>query len=297
MGSKADANDYYREQKRLVEKAQKYAENKAIYDKARLQAARLSNAGVMGVPQVGKQMSEKDRNQYIARMDKLAAENPEKLASAMQAKNPGAEAKAGVVAGKPTLNNPAGTPINDRFQNLTAEGFDKLERARIANRTEADVRSKAMTGEVVQTPYGPVASLPPKEKDWQQELVARFPEIGKEGTPENLAFVQAFKSGGADPTKAHEIASGIYNRRTVANNNTQPGNVDLSGSCSIQTGKLQLLQEQSPERPCQPLFFQRRQLLGICQFLKRRPRVERAPLLPRSFLRNKLELCLQRPRI
>lgn len=119
----------------------------------------------------------------------------------------------------------------------------------------------AGTGEIAQTPYGPVSSRLPspgeflaKAKtsstgitrypmsaasdrwgtDWQHKIVADHPEVGQEGTPENKAFVAAMKS---NPTaNPWTVAQSVYGGSTghpspaLAAKPTGPSEFDEAGA-------------------------------------------------------------------
>jgi hypothetical protein len=78
--------------------------------------------------------------------------------------------------------------------------------------SDAATKAAAGTGQVVQTPYGTASSRMVKAgtpenaavvtdtgvqrepRDWQRELVAKYPAIGVAGSPENKAFVERYKA-------------------------------------------------------------------------------------------------------
>lgn len=102
----------------------------------------------------------------------------------------------------------------------------------------SDVAAAAGTGRNVTTPYGDVSSAPDKfagqvqgpnlagpagKPNWEQEVVNAHPAIGQPGTPENKAFVSAWKAkypngSPKNPTDHMDIADAA-----VGNANRLPG--------------------------------------------------------------------------
>lgn len=64
-----------------------------------------------------------------------------------------------------------------------------------------------------------IHSAPPAAADWQQQIVAQYPMIGKAGSPEHTAFVSAFNAHGA-PGKgmdtAHEVMRAFQPKPNIA---------------------------------------------------------------------------------
>lgn len=96
-----------------------------------------------------------------------------------------------------------------------------------------DIRAVAGTGQEVATPYGPISSRAvaagtpqapatvtdtgvtrPAAEDWQQQIVRRFPQVGVAGTPENKAFVEAYKAqnkpGAENSFNPVSLAEGLF---------------------------------------------------------------------------------------
>lgn len=93
------------------------------------------------------------------------------------------------------------------------------------------MRAAAGTGKSVASPYGTGSStvvpagqqeaaavtsdtgVQRKPLNWQERLVAQYPELKDENSAHNAAFVKAFKDAGADPAKAQQIADNIYSQK------------------------------------------------------------------------------------
>lgn len=92
--------------------------------------------------------------------------------------------------------------------------------------TEAKLQAAAGTGQTVQTPYGTGSSRPGTwldrvadagGKDWQKQVVEKYPQIGVSGSPENAAFVSAIQQahqtpnfdGEKDPMKIADFVTSV----------------------------------------------------------------------------------------
>lgn len=109
--------------------------------------------------------------------------------------------------------------IKDFFDSDPINGTAAKEEA-------ARVRTQAGTGEKVQTPYGTMSLSDPKYgpgATWMDQVVNRYPEIGKPGTDANKAFTAAYNSAirqtgpNADGTPAgkvdpHALADQVMNQ-------------------------------------------------------------------------------------
>lgn len=124
-----------------------------------------------------------------------------------------APAKPYTVGGAPA-GGPAPAEIKDFYANPQTGPNSPAAKATIA---------AANTGQTVQTPYGPVSSAPPAAQgpnlagapgaaNWQQQIVNAHPQIGVAGSPENKAFVAAYKQqypNGGQPTDHMKLAGDV----------------------------------------------------------------------------------------
>lgn len=119
------------------------------------------------------------------------------------------------------LTGPDGTPAQDaanlqQTRDYFAPGgaFEtEQERAnRIANPPQAieDVYAAAGTGKnVADKKYGTASSTIAQPVNPADEIKKKYPAIGEEGTPENKAFVDAYRTAGGNWQNAAQMADGI----------------------------------------------------------------------------------------
>ena len=213
-----DIHDQYRDAKRIAAKAQDDTQRSATL--AALQQTRneLIARGVMesALPRLGPNMSARDMAEAAARLSVIggasptAARKPAQLGATME--------QARVQNGLPPRPAPI-DPLNPRDPMAPPPGGPSRK----------ELRDAAGTGKVIETPYGTIQST---TVDWQKELAAKHPELGKAGTSGNAEFVAAFKAAKADPSNSGKtdaelgavIADNIFSRKPagVAENPGDP---------------------------------------------------------------------------
>lgn len=77
----------------------------------------------------------------------------------------------------------------------------------------------AGTGAKLKTPFGMVSSSQGAPNSGVgKAIVAKYPEVGKAGTPENTAFVRAYKTAGGNPGNALQMADGLAQVQGIKDN-------------------------------------------------------------------------------
>lgn len=147
-----------------------------------------------------------------------------------------------------TQNKPSDTGVGKVLSKAQGDGFFGAEDKEITD----SINAKGANGGVTQTPYGTVGSTAQRSNivegaakpiydangvqtgvgrdpnQWQKDIVAKYPEIGRDGSPQNKSFVEAYnkaQAGASTPGAAlidpALIAKNIYNpQKTDA---TAPG--------------------------------------------------------------------------
>lgn len=137
------------------------------------------------------------------------------------ATNPGAssarwqrDALAEATANRSVANSPISYDVNrpgylDARQVGTVVPRGTADALLGPQKTDMQISAAAGTGQQVETPYGPVSSRQPT---WQEQLVQKYPEIGKRNSPANLAFAAAYnkaKVPGLDDPDHEMIAANV----------------------------------------------------------------------------------------